>query len=57
MEPCEHVGFHTGHGRYDHAGERMRYVIVCDACEAELRELETQEYRPRFTPQGVTEAA
>jgi hypothetical protein len=57
MEPCEHVGFHTGQGRYDQAAERLRYVIVCDACEAEVRELESQEYRPQFTPRGMGEAA
>ena len=57
MERCEHVGFHTGQGRYDQTAECMRYVIVCDACEAEVRELETQEYRPQFTPRGLPEAA
>ena len=38
-------GFHTGQGRYDQTAERLRYVLVCDACEAEVRELETLEYR------------
>jgi len=57
MEPCEHVGFHTGQGRYDHTAERMRYVMVCDECEAEVRELDVLEYRPRFAPQGLDEAA
>jgi hypothetical protein len=57
MEPCEHSGFHTGQGRYDQTAERLRYVIVCDTCEAEVRELESQEYRPQFTPRGVAEAA
>ena len=57
MEPCEHVGFHTAQGRYDQASERLRYVIICDACDAVVRELETQEYRPQFTPRGLPEAA
>jgi hypothetical protein len=57
MEPCEHVGFHTGQGRYDQTAERLRYVIVCDACEAEVRELDSQAYRPQFTPRGMAEAA
>ena len=56
MEPCEHVGFHTGHGRYDPSAERLRYVIVCDECKAEVRELESQDYRPKFTPQGMPAA-
>jgi hypothetical protein len=57
MEPCEHVGFHTAQGRYDPTAERLRYVIVCDACEAEVRELESQAYRPQFAPRGMPEAA
>ena len=57
MEPCEHVGFHSGRGLYDVSAERLRYVIVCDACQAELRELESQEYRPQFTPRGLPHAA
>jgi hypothetical protein len=57
MEPCDHVGFHSGRGSYDQLTGQLRYVIICDACEAEMRELETQEYRPQFTPQGMPEAA
>jgi hypothetical protein len=57
MEPCDHVGFHSGRGLYDHLTGQLRYVIVCDACDTELRELETQAYRPTFTPRGLPEAA
>ena len=57
MEPCDHVGFHSGRGSYDQLTEQLRYVIICDACQAELRELETQVYRPAFTPRGLPEAA
>ena len=57
MEPCDHVGFHSGRGSYDQLTQQLRYVIVCDACEAEVRELERQAYRPQFTPQGMPEAA
>jgi hypothetical protein len=57
MEPCEHVGFHTGQGRYDQTAERLRYVMVCDACQAEVLELEAQDYRPQFMPRGLPEAA
>lgn len=28
----------------------MRYIIVCDACDAELRELGAVDYEPRFKP-------
>jgi hypothetical protein len=57
MEPCEHVGFHSGRGLYDASAQRLRYVIVCDACQAEVRELESQEYQPQFTPRGLPHAA
>jgi hypothetical protein len=57
MEPCEHVGFHTGQGRYDRTMERLRYVVVCDECQAEVRELDAHDYRPEFSPQGLDEAA
>ncbi len=53
MEPCEHVGFHSGRGHYDQLTEQLRYVIVCDACEAEMCEVERLEYRPQFTPQEL----
>ena len=57
MESCDHVGFHSGRGSYDPRTEQIRYVIVCDACESELRELERLEYRPLFTPPEMPEAA
>ncbi len=57
MEPCDHVGFHSGRGSYDHLTGQLRYVIVCDACDAEVRELETQIYRPQFTQRELPGAA
>ena len=57
MESCDHVGFHSGRGSYDPRTEQIRYVIVCDSCESELRELERLEYRPAFTPPELPEAA
>jgi hypothetical protein len=57
MEPCDHVGFHSGRGSYDQLTEQLRYVLICDACEAEVRELEREKYRPRFTERGLPEAA
>ena len=46
MEPCDHVGFHSGRGSYDQLTEQLRYVIICDACEAEVRELERRSIAP-----------
>ena len=58
MDSCDHIGFHSGRGRYDPVTEQLRYVIVCDACESEMRELESIAYRPHFEgPEGPPLAA
>lgn len=46
MHPCDHTGSHSGEGRYSRMTSQLRYVIVCDACQAELRELAAVDYRP-----------
>ena len=52
MHDCDHTGFHSGAGRYDTATETLRYVVVCDACGNELREVLVQPYAPSFDPRG-----
>lgn len=49
---CRHDGFHSGQGRYSRDTQRLRYVMVCDTCEQELREVVTMDYRPEFDPRG-----
>lgn len=49
---CEHQGFHSGEGRYDAASHTLRYIVVCDACRAELREVAVESYAPKFDPRG-----
>jgi hypothetical protein len=49
---CTHNGFHSGQGRYLQATGRLRYVVICDDCGAELREVTELEYRPDFDPHG-----
>lgn len=49
---CIHDGFQSGQGRYDQATQQLRYVIVCDSCDAELREVLVQQYVPGFDPHG-----
>ncbi|HEX6020666.1 MAG TPA: hypothetical protein VFZ00_01640 [Solirubrobacter sp.] len=49
---CDHHGFHSGEGRYDATSHTLRYVVVCDACHAELREVSVERYEPRFNPRG-----
>jgi hypothetical protein len=46
MSQCTHTGFHSGRGRYAADEARLRYVIVCDECGDELREVASVEYEP-----------
>jgi hypothetical protein len=52
MAPCDHAEFHSAQTRYAVAAAQLRYVVICDSCGAELRELGTSAYRPepRFDP-------
>jgi hypothetical protein len=52
---CSHQGFHSGEGRYDATSHTLRYVVVCDACRTELREVSVESYAPRFDPGGNDE--
>jgi hypothetical protein len=52
---CDHQGFHTGEGRYDAKSRTLRYVVVCDICRAELREVSAEIYAPTFDPRGNDE--
>jgi hypothetical protein len=49
---CDHQGFHSGEGRYDTASRVLRYVVVCDACRAEVREVSVESYAPTYDPRG-----
>jgi hypothetical protein len=51
-QTCNHDGYQSGQGRYDAAEQKLRYVIVCDACDAELREVLVQPYVPGYDPHG-----
>ena len=50
--PCSHNGFHSGEGRYERASGTLRYVLVCDTCHAEVREVLVQSYVPEFDANG-----
>ena len=52
MQGCEHDGFHSAQGRYDAETHVLRYVVICDRCRAEVRELLVQRYTPAFDPRG-----
>ena len=44
---CRHDGFHSGVGLYLHDSQLLRYVLVCDDCGAETKEISAVEYVPR----------
>jgi hypothetical protein len=46
MHPCDHAEYHSAQTRYAVEVAQLRYVVVCDSCGAELRELGTTDYRP-----------
>ena len=52
MHGCQHDGFHTGEGRYDAASQTLRYIVTCDGCGVELREVTVERYRPTYDPRG-----
>lgn len=49
---CDHSGFHSGVGKLSRDFRSIRFVVVCDVCGTELREVHVQEYVPRNDPSG-----
>jgi hypothetical protein len=49
---CDHSGFHSGVGQLSRDFQSIRFVLVCDACGAETREVHVQEYAPSHDPAG-----
>ena len=52
MNGCLHQGFHSGQGRYDASSETLRYIVICDSCGQELREVLVQTYTPEYDAKG-----
>ena len=52
MSSCSHDGFHCGEGRYEPKTATLRYVIVCEACRQEMREVLVERYTPNFNADG-----
>jgi hypothetical protein len=48
MRTCNHSGLHSGIGRYSRLFKAIRFVMVCDTCGAECREVYVELYEPRF---------
>jgi hypothetical protein len=43
---CPHEGFYSGLGFYSKESKTLRYVLVCDSCGEEMKEIHAQEYAP-----------
>ena len=43
---CPHEGFYSGLGVYSKDSKTLRYVLDCDACGQEMKELLAEEYAP-----------
>jgi hypothetical protein len=43
---CSHHGFHSGVGFYSRDESHIRYVMVCDDCGSEVREVYVEPYTP-----------
>jgi len=49
---CPHDGYYSGVGLYAYDSQTLRYVLVCDGCGAEMKEISALEYvpSPLFAP-------
>jgi hypothetical protein len=54
---CEHGGFHSGVGKLSLDFQSIRFVLVCDDCGTETREVHVEHYAPDYDPSGASRAA
>ena len=43
---CDHSGFHSGVGKMSRESQSIRFVVICDGCGKEMREVHVEEYAP-----------
>jgi len=41
---CDHSGFHSGVGMLSRDFQSIRFVVICDGCGKEMREVHVEEY-------------
>ena len=54
---CDHNGFHSGLGKLSQDFGAIRFVLVCDDCGEEMREVHMEQYSPDYDPSGASRAA
>jgi len=52
MANCEHSGFHSGVGILARDVGAIRFVLVCDVCGEEVREVSVEDYALGRDPSG-----
>ena len=52
ISECDHGGYHSGVGKLSNDFRAIRFVLVCDGCGEELREVHVEEYAPEYDPSG-----
>ena len=50
---CDHDGFHSGVGKLSRDFRSIRFVLVCDGCGEEIREVHVEQYAPDYDPSGT----
>ena len=49
---CDHSGFHSGVGKLSLDFSSIRFVLICDECGEETREVHVEGYAPEYDPSG-----
>jgi hypothetical protein len=50
---CDHNGFHSGMGKLSTDFRSIRFVLICDGCGEEIREVHVEDYSAEYDP-GAT---
>jgi hypothetical protein len=46
QDDCSHSGFYSGVGVYSQEAHKLRYVLICDECGEEMKEILAEDYAP-----------
>jgi len=49
---CDHNGYHSGVGKLSLDFGAIRFILVCDDCGEEMREVHVEQYAPEYDPSG-----
>jgi hypothetical protein len=52
QQTCTHDEFHAISSFYDRQSGVLAFVLMCERCGAQLRELRREPYSPHYDPNG-----